>query len=139
MNFPLLLIGQETLPAFNAEHQGFKSYILEVSNVDLVLEELSMAKPRDILLMDLAALPRSSRALLLKFVEEYRGRVAIFSTDDLFDSVILSRFKDVRKSVPQPEFKPTEIESTVNGNPNLFNVYMNSSWITRRMLKAWRS
>jgi len=134
--FPALLIGTKAFE--QVAGLNFQTIILENRSLREHVSTLTMARPRDLVLTDYALLSGSARSILLKFVEEYRGRIVLFSSQDLFSEVILSRFKTIVKEVEPEYIEPESDEQKVFDLPVLFPIYMSKGALSRKILKVWR-
>lgn len=115
---PVLVIGPEH---FDKIQDFYQLIIINNKNIRGVVETLFLSHPRRVLLADAAKLSGASASVLLKFVEEYRGQVAIHSSADVMDVVMLSRFKTVLKGGTDPKLDDDETVVLLR-NPELLAV-----------------
>lgn len=134
---PALYIGAGVFP--EAKAQGFHLVSLDASDLKEFLGEIAIAQPRDLFLTDFSHLSHRDRSILLKFVEDYKGRVILFSSDDIFTEVLLSRFKFVKKAPVEVEFEEGDPDALVMREPRLYPAHMLNTPISRKVLRSWKS
>lgn len=98
--FPALVIGPESF----AVAKDLGHYLLTINNKNIreVVSLLTLSHPRNVLLTDAAMLTGMAASVLLKFVEEYQGKLIVHMSVDVVSVVLLSRFRTVVKGGTVP-------------------------------------
>lgn len=130
--YPALFIGKNTFHLFQS--LGFHLLGLEGDIKDR-LDELLISEPRDIALYDYSNLKGNQKSIILKFIEDYKGRVAIYSSEDCFSEIVLSRFLLIKKDISEVQFEPDSIEQKIVGSSSLFPSYMMGNSLSRKILR----
>ncbi len=131
---PSLFIGQQTFKEIS--DLGYQMVDISQPNIEQFLQELIIASTKGVLLTDIAARPVLVKTVLLKFLEEYKGSIIIYSSKDVFTDTILSRFRFIKKRIL---FKEDEEYLLVKSKSFLIKSFLNKSKVSHRVINIWKA
>lgn len=88
--FPRVYIGRGSFS--KAKVHGFPMVDLARPDITSVLSDLILTRAEGVLLSDLASRPKLGKTVLLKFMEEFQGKIVVYASSDVVDRVLMSRF-----------------------------------------------
>lgn len=119
--------------------EGFLSLFLTNTNVREVLgETLVYVNTPSLLVGDYAKLTPLHRQVLLKFVEDYKGDVILYSSEDCFTDIMLSRISEMEKEVAY-EALLDSLEFKSEHYPNVYCLSSKPFFLKRRLVDQWIS
>ena len=131
--FPILYIGPGLFE--KARLCGFSMIDLASPDITEILSDLTITQAEGVFLSDLASRPKLGKTLLLKFLEDFRGSIVLYSSVDVVDKVLLSRFMTVEKLIDSdPQDK---LVLLLRKHPSLLRVVLKKSRFKRKVLDLW--
>lgn len=131
--FPIMYIGPGLFD--KARLCGFSMVDLASPGIIEILSDLTITQAEGVFLSDLASRPKLGKTLLLKFLEEFKGKIVLYSSVDVVDKVLLSRFMTVEKLI---ESDPSDkLIILLRKHPALLRVVLNKSKFKRKVLDLW--
>lgn len=106
------------------------NFIKDESELTQLVDTMDIYRP--IVVGDVSLFSRSLRNNLLKVVEEYNN-ISIYSSSDIADGILLSRFTRVVKEAPQVIQNGTEVELYEDSPRDYESVMSNLSTLDREL------